>query len=272
MKVFILFFMLAATIGLCAWYKMQPRVIPGVTDLDTGIKWNDSLWHHLPANLDTTIIVHDANGTPLKFNQYIKPVFNKEACIYQDKGVWRLQQKTEGARDTLKKDVLAVDRAGRWSIFLPDTVKSWQVKLDQIAHTLNQADRILVLKSERKMILLRKGVSMLTLPINLGFQPVGKKQFDKDGKTPEGIYDVDLKYTRDDAYYKSMLISYPNPDEKQYAKQKGLSAGNGIMVHGTKPDKVNAKDWTAGCIALQNKDMDTLFDRVAQGTVIEIRK
>lgn len=272
MKIAILILMLAATVGFCAWYKAQPRRIPGMMDLDTGIKWNDSLWRYLPASLDTTIIVHDANGTPLKFSQYIKPVFDKEAYIYQDRGVWRLQRKSEGARDTLKKDDLAVNRIGRWGAFQPDTVKSWQVKLDAISHTLNQADRILVLKGERKMILQRKGEAILTLPVNLGFQPVGKKQFDKDGKTPEGIYDVDFKYNRDDAYYKSMLVSYPNPVEKQYAKQKGLSAGNGIMIHGTKPDKVNAKDWTAGCIALRNKDMDKLFDYVAEGTVIEIRK
>src|SRR3569623_605947 len=123
MKVAILILMLAATIGLCAWYKAQHRPIPGLTDLDTGIKWDDSRYSHLPAHMDTSIIVHDANNTPLKFCQYIKPVFDKEAYIYQDRGVWRLQRKTEGARDTLKKDDRAVNRIGRWSAFQPDTVK-----------------------------------------------------------------------------------------------------------------------------------------------------
>lgn len=271
MKILVLFLMLTGTIGLCAWYKLQPRPIPGVTDLNTGVKWNDSLLHHLPANLDTGIIVLDANGTPLKFSQYIKPLFEKQVFIFQDRGVWRLQRNTEGARDTLKKDNV-VARIERWSALQPDTVKSWRVKLDAIAHTLAQGDRLLVLKSQRKLVLLRKGRPMLSFNIQLGFQPTGKKEFDKDGKTPEGIYDVDFKYQRNDAYYKSILISYPSPAETQYAKLKGRDPGKGIMIHGTKPDKVNAKDWTAGCIAMQNKDIDTLFNYLAQGTVIEIRK
>lgn len=270
-RIFILFLMLSGTIALCAWYKLQPRSIPGVTDLDTGVKWNDSLLRHLPVNIDTTIIVRDANGTALKFRQYIKPVFEKQAYIFQDRGVWRLQRKTEGARDTLKRDNV-VARIERWSALQPDTVKSWQLKLNNIAHTLAQGDRVLVLKSERKLVLLRKGQPMLNFHIELGFRPEGKKEFDKDGKTPEGIYDVDFKYTRNDAYYKSILISYPNESDKQYAKQKGREPGKGIMIHGTKPDKGTAKDWTAGCIAMQNKDIDTLFNYLAQGTVIEIRK
>jgi lipoprotein-anchoring transpeptidase ErfK/SrfK len=272
MRVFSLIALLVLSAGFCWWYQSVPRPIPGVIDLNTGVKWHDSLYKHLPANLDTTIIVRDANNTPLKFRQYIKDVFNHEGYIFQDRGVWRLQRMTEGARDTLKRGEHIVSRINRWGAFRPDTIKSWQVKLDAIAHTLAQADRILVLKSKRQLILQRKGLNTLTFNIDLGWGPTGRKEFDGDGKTPEGVYHVDCKYARGDVYYKSFLVSYPNEDEKNYALQKGRKPGMSILIHGTKPDKINAKDWTAGCIAMQNKDMDALFEHVAEGTVIEIRK
>lgn len=249
----------------------QPIIVDRANDPNAGIVWNDTLYKHLPPVLDTSIIVHDVNGVALKFRQYIGPVFNKDAYIYQDRGVWRLQRRSLGARDTLKNDDHAVARINRWGAFLTDTEKSWQVKLNTIAHILAQADRVLVLKSKRQLVLQRKGIDIKTFQINLGKTPVGKKEFENDGKTPEGLYDLDFKYTRNDVYYKSMLISYPNDREKLNAKVNGKKPGMAVMIHGTKPDKTKAKDWTAGCIAMQNKDMDTLFDLVAEGTLIEIR-
>lgn len=294
MKTFVLILCLILTAGFCIGYRYinhtivpadsetgaikkydgkgyQPIIIDRTGDPDAGIVWNDTLFKHLPANLDTSIVVHDANGVPLKFRQYIGPVFNKDAYIYQDRGVWRLQRRSWGARDTLSKDDHAVARIARWSAYQLDTVKSYKVKLADITHILSQADRVLVLKGKRQMILERKGLPIKTFQINLGKQPVGKKQFENDGKTPEGVYDLDFKYTRSDVYYKSMLVSYPNESEKLYAKANGKKPGMAVMIHGTKPDKTKAKDWTAGCIALQNKDMDTLFEYVAEGTLIEIR-
>ena len=106
----------------------------------------------------------------------------------------------------------------------------------------------------------------------MGFKPTGNKVEDGDGKTPDGIYYIDNKYERGDKFHKSFLITYPNADDKRLAKQRGVKVGFGVSIHGTPEKKVNAKDWTAGCIALQNKDIDSLFKLVASGTMIEIRK
>ncbi|GAB3938341.1 L,D-transpeptidase family protein [Mucilaginibacter myungsuensis] len=272
MRIFGLIFLLVAAIGFCAWYKAQPRVIPGTyAALNIGIKWDDKFMDQLPADMDTSIIVRDAIGNPLKFAQYLPIVFNHEGFIFQDRGVWRLMRFTEGARDTLKRDTGIVARLSRWAAFRPDTIQDPQVKLKALAKILNQVDRVLVLKSQRQLILQRQGKDVKTFHIELGMQPVGKKQFEGDGKTPEGTYTLDVKYTRGDAYYKSFLLSYPNKQEKAYAASQGKKPGMSILIHGTKPNKIKAKDWTAGCIAMQNDDMDKLFDNVAEGTLIEVR-
>lgn len=273
MKTLSLFILLGLTAGFCIWYHSThgASILPDETN--PGVKWNDSLYKHLPPCLDTGILVMDAKGTPLKFRQYIKQVFNHEAIIFQDKGVWRLQRGTEAALDSLKRDDYAVARYDRWQVVRqPDTVKAWRNKLDNIAKILAQADYVLVLKSQRQLLVKRKGITIVSLPISMGREPVGKKHYENDGKTPEGIYNLDLKWVRNDKYYKSFVISYPNDGDKAFAKLNGLNPGTGVMIHGTKPGKLSGKDWTAGCIALANNDMDTLFKYVAAGTVIEIRK
>lgn len=237
------------------------------------VQWNDSLLKYLPKGMDTNIIVKDIYGAPLKFSQYIRPVFNHEAIIYQDRGTWRLHRTTKSAYDSMSRDDFAVARPQRALAYRQtDTIKSWKKKLDQIAHTLALGDYVLVLKSQRKMFIQRKGKNIKTFTIDLGFKPIGNKVYEGDGKTPEGIYHLDNKYERDDKFYKSFWISYPNHKDKAIAKSKGLKTGVGIMIHGTNKANITAKDWTAGCIALQNKDIDVLFDRVGSGTIIEIRK
>ncbi|MCX2449718.1 L,D-transpeptidase family protein [Pedobacter sp. PLR] len=258
----------------CFWPK--PGKIEVVDDLAlkvTGVKWNDSLFKHLPPGIDTSILVKDSKGKPMSFRQYLIPVFNHEAMIYQDRGTWRLHWLTKEANDSLEKDDDAVARHERVSAYRrPDEEQSWKYKLENIAHTLSLADHILVLKGKRKMIVSRKNKPIISFNIDLGFSPVGNKITEGDGKTPEGIYSLDVKFTRSDKYYKSFLISYPNEADKALAKKYGLKPGSSIMIHGTTPAKVNAKDWTAGCIALQNKDIDQLFNLVNSGTIIEVRK
>ncbi len=276
MRYYSLFLLVALTVGFCIWQQQKPTVNMrdmAKAQLNTGIKWNDSLMKHLPKNLDTTIVVKDIHGTPLKFAQYIAPVFNHEALIYQDRGTWRLYRLTESANDSLRKEVNPVATAERWSAYRDaDTISSWKVKLNNLATTLAQADYILVLKSQRKMLVQRKGKTLKTFPINMGWAPIGNKEKEGDGKTPEGIYHLDIKYERKDKFYKSFWISYPNEEDKRIAKSRGFKPGSGVSIHGTTPGKTKAKDWTAGCIALQNADIDTLFAHVAEGTLIEIRK
>ncbi|WP_169306799.1 L,D-transpeptidase family protein [Pedobacter polaris] len=253
--------------------KVKSKILLQNAKEDPGIKWHDSLYKHLPKGIDTSIVVNDSKENPFKFAQYVKLVFNHKAIIFRDKKVWRLHRLTEDSQDSLQKDDYAVASRERWDAWrYPDTITSWKVKLEDIANTLAQADHILVLKAKHKMIITRKGKVVKTFNIDMGFNPIGNKVKEGDGKTPEGIYNVDHKYIRRDKFYKSFLISYPDANDKSIAKQRGVKAGYGVSIHGTTPAKVNAKDWTAGCIALQNKDIDTLFKYIASGTVIEIRK
>lgn len=261
------------SIGYLMLFKDGDKSINKNESKSTNIKWDDSLKKHLPSNLDTTITVVDNNGVPLKFYQYIQPVFNNEAMIYQDKGVWRLFRFTKSAIDSLKRDDYAIARIDRAQAFRsPDTILNWKSKLNAIANTLNQADYVMVIKSSRKLYIFRNQKQIQSYNIDLGFSPLGNKVTDGDGKTPEGIYHLDLKQQRDDQFYKSIWVSYPNDQDKILAKKRGVKPGVGIMLHGTTPKNVNSKDWTAGCIALQNKDIDSLFKYVGNGTIIEIIK
>ncbi|WP_157263750.1 murein L,D-transpeptidase family protein [Pedobacter sp. Leaf176] len=237
------------------------------------ILWDDSMIKLLPSDLDTTIIVFDANNKPLKFREYIKPVFDNVAVIYTEDGKWRLQRFTKTGLDSLNKDDLAPGRSNRFIAFKhPDTSNNVKDKLRKIANTLSMADYILVVKSTRKMYVKRKGVDVLKFNINLGGRPLGNKEFEGDRKTPEGIYHLDMKFERVDKFYKSFFISYPNASDKQRAMKKGLKPGSNVLIHGTSPERLYSKDWTNGCIALKNDEMDSLFNYVMDGTLIEIRK
>lgn len=265
------FLLLALMAGTWIWLLAKDPVTAQTTPTET--LWSDSLLQYLPKSIDSSILVEDNQGNQLKFKQYIAPLFNQEAMIYQDNGQWKLQRFNESAMDSLRKDDYAVARSARWEAYRNrNTSKAWSDKLKDIANMLALGDHVLVLKSQRKLLVSRNGIKLLELPINLGWSPVGNKVSDGDGKTPEGIYHLDLKTERNDNFYKSIWISYPNAEDKLMAQKRGVKPGVGIMIHGTTPAKKNAKDWTAGCIALSNKDIDSLFTHIGPGASIEIRK
>ncbi len=132
-------------------------------------------------------------------------------------------------------------------------------------------DKVLVDKSERKLYLQKMGKTIKTYTIGLGPNPVGQKEYEGDGKTPEGTYYLDWqKY--DSPTFHSFHISYPNESDLARAKNKGLTAGSFIMIHGTSKGVKKKKDWTNGCIALNNTDMAEFRKIVFVNTPIEIRK
>jgi len=136
-------------------------------------------------------------------------------------------------------------------------------------------DKIFVEKSKRKMYAFSNGKILKTYSISLGFRPNGKKHFEKDGKTPEGKYFLSEK-NRKSVAYKSFRISYPNAEDKKYALKRGKSPGGDIMIHGLKNNTWywgkfhRFIDWTGGCIALTNNEIDDLFKHVNVGCKIEI--
>ena len=139
----------------------------------------------------------------------------------------------------------------------------------------SKVDKILVEKSKRQMHVYSNGKKLNTYTVSLGFRPRGKKRFEGDGRTPEGIYSIVSKNEQSIAH-KSFGISYPNTAEKQFAACYRKSAGGNIMIHGM----MNGLgywgkfhrfiDWTAGCIALTNMEMDDLFRHVDVGCKVEI--
>ncbi len=135
----------------------------------------------------------------------------------------------------------------------------------------SMVDKILVIKSERKMYLQKNGKTIKTYSIGLGPKPLGQKEYEGDGKTPEGIYRLDYQKW-DSPTFHSFHISYPNESDLARAKTKGLTAGSNIMVHGTSKGIKKKKDWTNGCIALNNIDMAEFRKIVFLDTPIEIKK
>jgi len=139
-----------------------------------------------------------------------------------------------------------------------------------------KADRVLVMKGARKLLLMAGNRTIKTYTVSLGRTPVGHKQREGDGKTPEGVYTLDYR-NPNSQYHRSIHISYPAPADIENARKLGVSPGGEIMIHGLPNGKgwvgrEHAQyDWTEGCIAVTNEEMDEIWAMVDDGTQIEIR-
>ena len=142
-----------------------------------------------------------------------------------------------------------------------------------VANANENIDMILVDKSLRTLQIIQKGTIIETFSIDLGFDPIGHKHFKGDGKTPEGLYYISKKSTKSD-FHLSLQISYPNKWDQRNAKNFNRNAGDYIMIHGepNKKSRAGKKDWTNGCIALSNKDIEKLYKLVFFETPIYIKK
>lgn len=173
----------------------------------------------------------------------------------------------------------------KYNKFIPTTEAAIHVK------ALNEADsikirqqtpitQVKVYKTDRVVQLLHRDQVIRTYPMRLGFDPIGHKVKEGDGKTPEGTYILDWRNPKS-AFYKSLHVSYPNVQDQAKAKQLGVSAGGDIMIHGSATSSQIEKfpslmrylprnDWTWGCVAVRNIDMDEIWTLVDDGTVITI--
>jgi murein L,D-transpeptidase YafK len=138
-----------------------------------------------------------------------------------------------------------------------------------------KADLVVVYKSERILQLKRAGRVLKSFPIALGREPTGPKLQEGDGRTPEGVYTLDWR-NPNSQFYRAIHISYPRPGVDEHAQRWGVPAGGQIMLHGL-PNGVTAerighprRDWTNGCIALTNEEIDEIWARVEDGTTIII--
>jgi murein L,D-transpeptidase YafK len=138
------------------------------------------------------------------------------------------------------------------------------------------ADRVVVFKKERAMQLLSRGKVIRTYKVALGGEPIGAKSRQGDHKTPEGVYVLDSRNAHS-RFYKSIHISYPSAHDRATARENGVSPGGDVFVHGLPKGygwvgaSHRAKDWTDGCIAVTNEEIDEIWLSVRDGTPIEIR-
>ena len=143
------------------------------------------------------------------------------------------------------------------------------------AGELPQADSVLVKKHDRKMYLIKNDKPFKEYKIALGANPKGHKIQEGDERTPEGKYVLDYKKS-DSAFYKAIHISYPNVQDKKKAQELDVNPGGAIMIHGQKNGLSwlgfisQAFDWTDGCIAVTNDEMDEIWNSVKIGTSILI--
>ena len=137
-------------------------------------------------------------------------------------------------------------------------------------------DRIVVEKSARQLLVFRNGNRIKTYRIALGRSPLGAKQEEGDMKTPEGIYKVDGRNPQS-SFHLALHISYPSDEDDKRAAANGVSAGFDIMIHGIQNGRgwIGAfhrwHDWTAGCIAVTDEEIEELWRVTPDGTTIEIR-
>ena len=131
------------------------------------------------------------------------------------------------------------------------------------------ADRIVVHKARREMLLLRGNSVLRSYRIALGREPVGHKEREGDGRTPEGSYVIDRRNPKS-RYRLALHISYPNAEDTARARAAGVEPGGDIMIHGLKDGERRAGDWTQGCIGVTDEEMEEIWALVPDGTAIII--
>lgn len=138
------------------------------------------------------------------------------------------------------------------------------------------ADRLLIDKGARRLVVYTDGRVVKTYRVSLGRVPEGAKEREGDGRTPEGSYVIDYRKA-DSAYHRALHISYPDQDDRRRARRNGVSPGGAIMIHGL-PNGLGwigrfhrLRDWTQGCIAVTDEEIEELWRAVPDGTPVEIR-
>jgi murein L,D-transpeptidase YafK len=140
----------------------------------------------------------------------------------------------------------------------------------------DHADSVLVVKSERKLYLLKAGRVLRAFDVSLGLVPSGPKQREGDYRTPEGRYRLETRNVDSD-YFLSIKVSYPDDADRARARAQGVDPGGQIMIHGLPNEpkydlrRYEDSDWTDGCIAVSNADMVDIWLMTRESTPIEIR-
>ena len=133
-----------------------------------------------------------------------------------------------------------------------------------------EVTRIVVFKEERRMYLMHHDVALRGFDMALGFAPTGHKLTEGDGRTPEGRYRIDRR-NPDSRFHLSIGIDYPRPRDVERARLSGKAPGGDIFIHGApKKGRSADGDWTWGCIAVTNREMEDIYAMVRDGTIVDI--
>ena len=163
-----------------------------------------------------------------------------------------------------------------WLLAVPATQAEYRQAAYRTESRQIAADKVLVIKSERRLFLMRGAEVLRSYRVALGLNPVGPKERSGDFRTPEGLYRLTNRNFFSQ-YFLSIKISYPDANDQAYARRNGWEAGGQVMIHGLpntpkyELDYYSTRDWTNGCIALTNADMLELWSLVARNAIIEIR-
>lgn len=139
-----------------------------------------------------------------------------------------------------------------------------------------KADRVVIEKSQRQLTLFRGDHPIRTYSVALGGAPKGHKRFEGDQRTPEGVYKIDFRNDRSN-FHRALRISYPSESDRMRALEMGYDPGGQIMIHGLKNgqgwlgQRHLADDWTDGCVAVTNEEIEEIWSLVDLGTPVEIR-
>jgi tetratricopeptide (TPR) repeat protein len=201
-------------------------------------------------------------------------IFQIHNVIIKDKIIATQQTQIETSRQEVKDKEYEIITLQEKSETLEEKIETLEQKV--FALRTEPADIVLIVKKERQLTLLSKGEVIKSYTIALGGNPVGPKERQGDNKTPEGTYIIDSRNSNS-GYHLSLHISYPNEKDKIRARELGVSPGGDIMIHGIKNgfSMVGAShaeiDWTKGCIAVTNQEMEEIYKFVPNGTIVEIR-
>jgi murein L,D-transpeptidase YafK len=153
----------------------------------------------------------------------------------------------------------------------PKPIETHNTSTSSLEETQERVTGILIKKSKGKMYLVNGRSALRTYDIDLGFSPRGDKKAKGDGKTPEGTYYIDRKNPQSQ-FYLSLGISYPNLDDKSEANSLGVDPGGDIFIHGQGRwgRGKTGINWTRGCVAITDTEMNEVFDLVQVGTPVTI--
>jgi tetratricopeptide (TPR) repeat protein len=208
-------------------------------------------------------------------------IFHINNVTLKDKTIAALQAQIEALRQEAKNKENEITTLQKRTEALEQEAKNKEneiTTLQKEIFTLQKgpADKVLIEKKARRLTLISQGRVLKTYKIALGGNPNGPKERQGDNKTPEGSYIIDGR-NKDSGYHLSLHISYPNEKDKKRARELGVSPGGDIMIHGIKNgfswvgDSHAEVDWTKGCIAVTDEEIEEIDKLAPHGTVVEIR-